>query len=147
MSPALFDMEAPPPPPPVELSHDAVASLRRAGRWSRFLAVTGFVVSGLFVVAGVFVILAFLSASGGGFGLGNAELVLVFVPIAIALVALLSGSALLWGYGKNLLVFFQRGEPALTRSFQNLRFYFTLWTLAYVLTMLVSVISVVRKLL
>ena len=146
MSPALFDLELPPPPPPVTLSARAIERLRGAAGWARFMAILGFVMSGLIALVAIGLVWAFFAMSNR-FGLGNGELVLIFMPITICLLAGVSVSALLWGYGGNVSAFLQRGEPALTRSFRNLRYFLALWTVIYVLSAIVSALTTIWKLL
>jgi len=146
MSPAIFDLELPPPPSPVILSPQAIERLRGAAGWARFLAILGFIMCGLLALAAIALLWAFFGTNGR-LPLGNGEMVLIFMPLTIFLVAGLSASALLWGYGGNASAFLQRGEPALTRSFRNLRYFLVLWTVSYVLSVLLSALMTIRKLL
>jgi hypothetical protein len=145
MSPMAFDLELPPPPPPVTLSEQAIDRLRGAAGWARFLAILGFVMCGILVLAAIGLLWVFFGMNAR-VPLGNGEMVLIFMPLTICLLAGFSGAALLWGYGGNITAFLQRGEPALTRSFRSLRYFLVLWTLTYVLSVLVSALTTFWKL-
>lgn len=134
---------------PVRLSSEAVIRLRQASGWSRFVAVAGFVLSGLMVLALIALVALVLREPGRlgtAMGMGNGELVLVFVPLALLLVGALSGAALVWGYGRGVSQFFTQGEPALTRGFKSLRHLFALSTILMALTSLFTLISAIGKL-
>ena len=75
-----------------------------------------------------------------------ADLVLVFVPLALLLVAAVSGAALVWGYGRGVSQFFTHGEPSLTHGFKSLRHFFTLSTILLALTSVLKLIAVLGKL-
>jgi hypothetical protein len=112
------------PPTPVELSLPTLARLRRAGSWSRVVAVIGFVIGAIIIVgyASIF----------AGWPKENAELKAPMTAVdltAIAiLIGLVGGGVLLWGYARNVVAFFRQDESALTRAFRNLRYWVMLWT-------------------
>ena len=145
-----FDMGDPAAAPyePVRLSHESITRLREASGWSRFVAIAGFVLSGLLALALIALVAVLLLEPARllGLGRGNGELVLVFVPVALLLVATLSGAALVWGYGKGVSQFFTQGEPSLTRGFKSLRHFLTLSTILMALTSLLKLITVLGKL-
>ena len=144
---ATFDMGDPTAVPyePVHLSSQTVTRLREASSWSRFVAIVGFVLSGLLALALLAVGVVTL-IEPARMGVGNGELVLVFIPLALLLVATLSGAALVWGYGRGVSQFFTQGEPSLTRGFKSLRHLFTLSTILMALTSLLTLISAIGKL-
>jgi hypothetical protein len=144
---APFDMGEPAAVPyePVRLSNETVTRLRQASAWSRFVAIVGFVLSGLLGLA--------LLATGAvtliepaRVEVEDGDLVLVFVPLALLLVAALGGAALVWDYGRGVSQFFTQGEPSLTRGFKSLRHLFTLSTILMALTSLLTLISAIGKL-
>jgi hypothetical protein len=142
-----FDMGDPAAVPyePVRLSSETVTRLRQASSWSRFVAIVSFVLSGLLGLALV-AVAAVTLIEPARTGVGNGELVLVFVPLALLLVAALSWAALVWGYGRGVSQFFTQGEPSLTRGFRSLRHLFTLSTILMALTSLLTLISAIGKL-
>ena len=144
---APFDMGDPAPVTyePVPLSNETVARLREASSWARFVAIVGFVLSGLLTL-GLIVLLGLTQTTLMQVGVGNGRLVLVFVPVALLLIAASSGAALVWGYGRGVSQFFTHGEPSLTRGFKSLRHFFTLSTIMFALTSVLKLISVLGKL-
>ena len=144
---APFDMGDPPPIAyePVPLSNETITRLREASGWSRFIAIAGFVLSGLLAL-GLIVLLGVTQTTLMRVGVGNGGLVLVFVPLALLLIAASSGAALVWGYGRGVSQFFTHGEPSLTRGFKSLRHFFTLSTILFALTSVLKLISVLGKL-
>jgi hypothetical protein len=147
---APFDMGDPAAVPyePVHLSNETITRLREASGWSRFVAIAGFVLSGLLALGLIALAAVFLlePARLWGTGTGNGELVLVFVPLALLLIATLSGAALVWGYGKGVSQFFTHGEPSLTRGFKSLRHFLTLSTILMALTSALKLLTVLGKL-
>ncbi len=145
-----FDMGDPAAVPyePVRLSDETVTRLREASGWSRFIAIAGFVLSGLLALAMIALVAVLLLEPARllGVGMGNGELVLVFIPLALLLVVTLSGAALVWGYGKGVSQFFTHGEPSLTRGFKSLRHFLTLSTILMALTSVLKLITVLGKL-
>jgi len=130
---------------PVPLSNETITRLREASGWSRFIAIAGFVLSALLAL-GLIVLVAVTQSTLMRVGVGNGELVLIFVPVALLLIAASSGAALVWGYGRGVSQFFTQGEPSLTRGFKSLRHFFTLSTILFALTSVLKLISVLGKL-
>jgi hypothetical protein len=135
---------APPPTEPVEISNEALQQLRTAASWSRFLAVFGFVLSGLIVVGAVAAIIGLVRTASAA---ERGGLVGALLAIALFVILVLSTSALLWGYAQNVRAFFRQGEPALARAFRSLRFYLQLGAVLLALSVAFTVIVTVGILL
>ena len=130
---------------PVPLSNETMTRLREASGWSRFIAIAGFVLTGLLALLLV-ILLAVMQMDAVKLALRNGKFVLVFVPVALLLIAAVSGAALVWGYGRGVSQFFTHGEPSLTRAFKSLRHFFTLSTILMALTSVLKLITVLGKL-
>jgi hypothetical protein len=130
---------------PVPLSNETLARLREASGWSRFIAIAGFVLTGLLALLLV-ILLGVTQMEAVKAALGNGKFVLIFVPVALLLIAAVSGAALVWGYGRGVARFFTHGEPSLTHAFKSLRHFFTLWTILLALTSVLKLIAVLGKL-
>ena len=146
MSSAAVDGETARAQPAVTLSEETVQQLQAVAVWARFLAVSGFVLSGLFVIAGVIAFSSFLRATGG-LSRGGGVSVVLYGSLAVSLLSFAAGSALLWGYGRNVSAFFRRGEPALARAFRGWRYFLIVWTVEAAFSVVISVASTVLKLL
>ena len=144
---APLDAEQPSPIAyePVPLSNETMTRLREASGWSRFIAIAGFVLTGLLALL-LIILLGVTQMDAVKLALGNGKFVLVFIPVALLLVAAVSGAALVWGYGRGVSQFFTHGEPSLTHAFKSLRHFFTLWTILMALTSVLKLITVLGKL-
>jgi hypothetical protein len=142
-APGPFNMGEPVVYDPVPISNETIERLREASRWSRFLAIAGFVLCGLLAVGLIVAIALWQSTELAG----NAPLVAIVLPIALLLTVGVSGAALLFGYGRSVSQFFDQGEPALSRGFKTLRYFFALWTILVALTSVIKLLSLLGKLL
>jgi hypothetical protein len=136
--PPTSDAPALPTPEAVELTERAVERMWTASRWSRFVAILGFILCGLAAIA--LVPILFLRSSLAPTILGSIAVVMVAVPSAVA-------SAFVWKYGSRLRSFIAHGEPDGAEAFRSLRLFFVLWTILSAVFSLVSVMSTLRQLL
>jgi hypothetical protein len=130
------------PPKPVELSLPTRARLRRAGSWSRLVAVFGLVV-GAIIIAG------YASTFAGWpkeYAEPKAPMTAVDLTAIPMLIGLVGGGVLLWGYARNVAAFFRQDESALPRAFRKLRYSVMLWTFGLALMTALSAVSAWSKL-
>lgn len=130
------------PPGTASLTGRELSRLRAASAWARFLGIVGFVAAVLTAVA-----LLGLSAFDIARGSGNGSLNAFPLPLLLTLISVGSAAWLLWGFGRNVQSFVQRGESTtLARAFRKLRQFFKLWTFVVVLSTLLKVLSLYGKL-
>jgi hypothetical protein len=109
--------------------------LRVASRWARFVAIFGFIVAGMCILAVVGLLV--------GFGSIRLGLRVGFLIGACVLAApMVAASALVVGYGNKVADAFREGAPALEKAMRILRHYFMLWTILSGLAALISLFSV-----
>ncbi len=99
--------------------------LKETGMWARFLAITGFVFSGLIVVLALFAGAMFEDMMGAAYSSGGSgQGVTVAVVYIILAVVVFFMSLFLFRFGKGMkLAINQTDQEELTKSFLNLKLY------------------------
>jgi len=115
-STSLFDLQ---------LDQQAIVYLGEAGRWARFLAIIGFVGSGIMVLVGLFLgsfmSSAFSSMGGGASMLGGGFFAFLYVVIALLI---FFPSLYLYHFGSKMRTALRSNDQELlVNSFKNLKSY------------------------
>jgi len=135
MMPPLTTTGEAQPPQPVELSGTQIQQLRNASGWARFLAIAGFIVTGVLALG----LIAIVVKMRGRLSIGNKSTV-------IGLGVTGAAATLLWLYGRDVRAFFGRGEPSLTPAFRRLRVFFKVWAIYVGLSTAMDVAALLGKL-
>ncbi len=141
MMPPASDVDSTAARGPIELPPNALAQLRTAGGWARFVAIVSFVLTGLVGLASV----ALLVAQSDQ-GMTAARFAGTLATFVWAILVAGGAASLMWRYGQDTVAFFTHGTPALARAFRSLRRLVVLWIVVVALATAWQVASLLAKL-
>jgi len=129
-----------------ELTNTSISYLKESAKWGRFLSILGFILSGLMILASLFMMTAFSSFPGGAdFGPMGAlpGVAMGLIYILIALLYLLP-SLFLFRFSKNTLQAINSSNSSqITTAFKNLKSMFKFMGIAAILFIGLYVIGII----
>jgi Family of unknown function (DUF5362) len=120
--------------------------LNETGMWARFLAITGFVFSGLIVLLALFAstMLESMMGSSSYSGMGASEALTIAVVYIILAVIVFFMSLFLFRFGKGMkLAISQNDQEVLAKSFLNLKLYHRIAGILTVIYLVIIVFAII----
>lgn len=119
--------------------------LKETGMWARFLAITGFVASGLIVLVALFASSMLESMTGSSYSsVGSSQAITIAVVYIILAVVVFFMSLFLFRFGKGMkLAINQTDQEELTKSFLNLKLYHRIAGILTIIYLVIIVFAII----